>query len=104
MNHSDDCPGDCWGPGDRCDGDESLPEPGEYDDREPSPDFGCACENALIVDTTCEDCIRILRERDAETEATPGAIPSREMADMPTVCASCGRPIPSCTCNRRRPL
>jgi hypothetical protein len=34
---------------------------------------------------------------------SPGAIPAAPMPDDDTICAACRRPIPACTCNRRRP-
>jgi len=53
---------DCWDDNDR--------EYGERDDDEEPryPDFGCACENALIVDTVCEGCIEWMREQQDEVE------------------------------------
>jgi hypothetical protein len=38
-----------------------------FDDFENAPDFGCACENPLVVDTVCEGCIEWLKEQEAAT-------------------------------------
>jgi hypothetical protein len=37
---------------------------------EPRPDFGCACEEALIVDTVCEGCIEWMKEQDRPPKET----------------------------------
>jgi hypothetical protein len=41
----------------------------DLDDRINPPDFGCACENALVVDTVCEGCIEWLKEQEASINA-----------------------------------
>jgi hypothetical protein len=41
------------------------PDDGDCVLEEP-PDFGCACENAVIVDTTCQTCIENMQEEHEE--------------------------------------
>jgi len=36
------------------------------EERTPLPIFGCACENALIVDSVCPACIAYLQEQDTD--------------------------------------
>ena len=38
----------------------------EPDDRTPVPDFGCACQNPIVVDSVCFGCRRIMAEQEAE--------------------------------------
>jgi hypothetical protein len=38
----------------------------EDDDIDRAPDFGCACEGALFVDTVCAGCIGIMKDMDEE--------------------------------------
>lgn len=44
------------------------------DEFERAPDFGCACENPLVVDTVCESCIEWLKEQEAQPDAQRPAL------------------------------
>jgi hypothetical protein len=53
-----------WYDDDRDDYDDDSPCYWSDEQRE-SPMFGCACENALCVDTVCAGCIEVMKEQDA---------------------------------------
>lgn len=44
------------------DHDEWCRDDDDYSGREEPPMFGCACENAMCVDTVCDYCIADMRE------------------------------------------
>lgn len=45
----------------------------EPEERTPAPDFGCACQDALVVDTVCPACIAYLAEQDRAARSPGGS-------------------------------
>jgi hypothetical protein len=72
-------------------------DPGDDEPEEPTPLFGCACENPLSVDTVCAGCIEWMKEQEREA---PGATPEREIDDVSTVdqCQRRLRAVTDCPC------
>jgi len=52
------------------------------DDREPPPDFGCACQNPIVVDSVCYGCMVEMARQNAEADRERAAASARELARL----------------------
>lgn len=63
------CPPGCDGHGGALDDEDWCDDDDEP--REPLPMYGCACENALVIDEVCGACIRWMAEQDRIAKERP---------------------------------